>query len=102
MKPISSENFVARFLGRRYGISAPYFRDIFAYFLLSVDTTNRLIYLDFFAEENLYYFQTNISDGHITTIVDVSIKKFIDQYFNLLAIIFFILLIGSFILIKYL
>ncbi len=31
-----------------------------------------------------------------------SIKKFIDQYFNLLAIIFFILLIGSFILIKYL
>tara|TARA_Y100001970_G_scaffold81944_1_gene103787 strand:- start:4745 stop:5329 length:585 start_codon:yes stop_codon:yes gene_type:complete len=31
-----------------------------------------------------------------------NIKKLIDQYFNLLAIIFFILLIGSFVLIKYL
>ncbi len=31
-----------------------------------------------------------------------NIKKLIDQYFNLLAIIFFVLLIGSFVLIKYL
>ena len=30
------------------------------------------------------------------------IKKFIDDYFNLLAIVFFILLIGSFVLLKYL
>ena len=30
------------------------------------------------------------------------IKKFIDNYFNLLAVIFFILLIGSFIILKYL
>ena len=29
------------------------------------------------------------------------IKKFIDQYFNILAVIFFILLIGSFIIIKF-
>ena len=36
-----------------------------------------LIGLDFFNAENLYYFQTDISDGHITTIVDVSFKKFI-------------------------
>ena len=36
-----------------------------------------LIGLDFFNQENLYYFQTHISDGHITTIVDVSLKKFI-------------------------
>ena len=35
-----------------------------------------LIGLDFFNAENLYYFQTHISDGYITTIVDVSIKKF--------------------------
>ena len=33
--------------------------------------------LDFFDEKNLYYFQTYISDCKITTIVDVSIKKFI-------------------------
>ena len=36
-----------------------------------------LIDLDFFNKENLYYFQTCTSDTHITTIVDVSIKKFI-------------------------
>ena len=36
-----------------------------------------LIGLDFFDEKNLYYFQTYISDSKITTIVDVSIKKFI-------------------------
>ena len=36
-----------------------------------------LIDLDFFNKENLYYYQTDISDGHITTIVDVSFKKFI-------------------------
>ncbi len=36
-----------------------------------------LIGLDFFNSENLYFFQTDISDGHITTIVDVSFKKFI-------------------------
>ena len=33
--------------------------------------------LDFFDVENLYYFQSYISDSKITTIVDVSIKKFI-------------------------
>ena len=33
--------------------------------------------LDFFDVENLYYFQTNTSDRHITTIIDVSIKKFV-------------------------
>ncbi len=33
--------------------------------------------LDFFDEKNLYYFQTYMSDCKITTIVDVSIKKFI-------------------------
>ena len=32
--------------------------------------------LDFFNSENLYYFQTHVSAGYITTIVDVSIKKF--------------------------
>ena len=32
--------------------------------------------LDFFNEENLYYFQTLTPNGYITTIVDVSIKKF--------------------------
>ena len=36
-----------------------------------------LLGLDFFDEKNLYYFQTNKSDRKITTIVDVSIKKFI-------------------------
>ena len=36
-----------------------------------------LIGLDFFDAENLYYFQSYKSDCHITTIVDVSIKKFI-------------------------
>ena len=36
-----------------------------------------LIDLDFLNAENLYFFQTYISNGHITTIVDVSIKKFI-------------------------
>ncbi len=36
-----------------------------------------LIGLDFYNTENLYYFQTHTSDGYITTIVDVSIKKFI-------------------------
>ena len=36
-----------------------------------------LLGLDFFDAENLYYFQTYISDCKITTIVDVSIKKFI-------------------------
>ena len=35
-----------------------------------------LLGLDFFDEKNLYYFQTYISDCKITTIVDVSIKKF--------------------------
>ena len=32
--------------------------------------------LDFLNEENLYYFQTLTPNGYITTIVDVSIKKF--------------------------
>ncbi len=36
-----------------------------------------LIDLDFLNEENFYYFQTDTSDGHLTTIVDVRIKKFI-------------------------
>ena len=36
-----------------------------------------LLDLDFFNVENLYYFQNITSDGSITTIVDVSIKKFI-------------------------
>jgi len=36
-----------------------------------------LLGLDFFDVKNLYYFQTYISDCKITTIVDVSIKKFI-------------------------
>ena len=36
-----------------------------------------LVGLDFFDVENLYYFQTHRSDSYITTIVDVSIKKFI-------------------------
>ena len=36
-----------------------------------------LIDLDFFNEENLYYFQILTSHGHLTTIVDVSINKFI-------------------------
>ena len=36
-----------------------------------------LLGLDFFDVNNLYYFQTYISDSKITTIVDVSIKKFI-------------------------
>ncbi len=36
-----------------------------------------LIDFDFLNEKNLYYFQTITSDGHITTIVDISIKKFI-------------------------
>ena len=33
--------------------------------------------LEFFNVENLYYFQSNTSVDHITTIVDVSINKFI-------------------------
>ena len=36
-----------------------------------------LIGLDFFNVETLYFFQTHISGNHITTIVDVSIKKFL-------------------------
>ena len=36
-----------------------------------------LLGLDFFNVENLYYFQSHISDGYITTIVDVSMNKFI-------------------------
>ena len=36
-----------------------------------------LIGLEFFNVETLYFFQTHISDNHITTIVDVSIKKFL-------------------------
>ena len=36
-----------------------------------------LIGLDFFNVETLYFFQTHISDNHITTIVDVSIRKFL-------------------------
>ena len=36
-----------------------------------------LLGLDFFNVENLYYFQSYVPDGHITTIVDVSIKKFV-------------------------
>ncbi len=36
-----------------------------------------LIDLDFLNAENLCYFQTYISNAHITTIVDVSIKKFL-------------------------
>ena len=35
-----------------------------------------LIGLDFLHAKDLYYFQTYISDGQITTIVDVSINKF--------------------------
>ena len=36
-----------------------------------------LIGLEFFNVETLYFFQTHISDNHITTILDVSIKKFL-------------------------
>ena len=36
-----------------------------------------LLGLDFYDVENLYYFQTHISDCYMTTIVDVSIKKFV-------------------------
>ena len=36
-----------------------------------------LLGLDFFDVKNLYYFQIQISDCHITTIVDVSINKFV-------------------------
>ena len=36
-----------------------------------------LLGLDFFDVKNLYYFQTDVSDFHITTIVDVSKKKFV-------------------------
>ena len=36
-----------------------------------------LIGLDFFNVETLYFFQTHVSDNHITTIVDVSIRKFL-------------------------
>ena len=36
-----------------------------------------LIGLEFFNVETLYFFQTHISDNLITTIVDVSIKKFL-------------------------
>ena len=36
-----------------------------------------LIGLDFLNEENLYFFQMLTPDGDITTIVDVSVKKFI-------------------------
>ena len=36
-----------------------------------------LIGLDFSNVESLYFFQTHISNYHITTIVDVSIKKFL-------------------------
>jgi lambda repressor-like predicted transcriptional regulator len=36
-----------------------------------------LVGLDLFDVKNLYYFQTHISDCHIITIVDVSIKKFV-------------------------
>ena len=50
----------------------------------NVDNTNQISFskelllgLDFFDIDNLYYFQTHISDNHITTIVDVSIKKFV-------------------------
>ena len=40
--------------------------------------------LDVFNEENLYYFQTLTSNGYITTIVDVSIKKFLKSDIYLL------------------
>ena len=43
-----------------------------------------LLGLDFFYVKNLYYFQTYISDCKITTIVDVSIKKFIKSDIYLL------------------
>ena len=43
-----------------------------------------LLGLDFFDVENLYYFQTYISDCKITTIVDVSIKKFLEPDIYLL------------------
>ena len=36
-----------------------------------------LLGLDFFDVKHLYYFQIQISDCHITTIVDVSINKFV-------------------------
>ncbi len=36
-----------------------------------------LLDLDFFNKENLYYFQTLTSNGHITTIVDISIRKYV-------------------------
>ena len=40
--------------------------------------------LGFFDVKNLYYFQINISDCHITTIVDVSINKFVQPDIYLL------------------
>ena len=40
--------------------------------------------LDFFDVKNLYYFQIHISDRHITTIVDVSINKFVQPDIYLL------------------
>ena len=43
-----------------------------------------LIGLEFFDVENLHYFQTSISNNHITTIVDISIKKFIQPDIYLL------------------
>ncbi len=43
-----------------------------------------LIGLEFFNVENLHYFQTSISNNHITTIVDISIKKFIQPDIYLL------------------
>ena len=43
-----------------------------------------LLGLDFFDVKNLYYFQTHISDCHITTIVDISINKFVKPNIYLL------------------
>ena len=43
-----------------------------------------LLGLDFFNIENLYYFQTHVSDYPITTIVDVSVKKFVKPNIYLL------------------
>ena len=43
-----------------------------------------LLGLDLFDVKNLYYFQTHISNCHITTIVDVNIKKFVKPSIYLL------------------
>ena len=44
-----------------------------------------LLDLDYFNKENLYYFQTLTSHGHLTTIVDVSVKNFVKPDIYLLS-----------------